>query len=330
MTTVQVIAPERHAGLARDQTLIARTLAEAGFDVTLTGVPQGGIAKRLGVLRLRARQAWRRWRGDHAQGRFDVNLMLERLQVPLLPLARRNALIPNPEWFHPQWEARLAGLDRVLVKTHHAEPIFAARGARTDYIGFTSEDRLRGDVEREPAFFHLAGRSGNKGTQPLIDLWLRKPQWPTLTVVRRTATAQPTAPNLRFVTGFIDDDELRVLQNRHLFHLCPSETEGFGHYLVEAMSVGAIVLTTQAPPMDELVSAERGILVPYARTGTQRLATTYFVDAAGLEGGIERMLALSASERQRLGANARAWYEANNRAFRERLVHAVNGLAASS
>jgi hypothetical protein len=328
MTSVQVVAPERHAGLARDQTLIARTLAAAGFDVTLTCVPQGGLARRLGVLRLRAGQAWRHWRGG-APHRFDVNLMLERLQPPLLPLARRNALIPNPEWFHPQWESRLAGLDRVLVKTHHAEPIFAARGARIDYIGFTSEDRLLGDVEREPAFFHLAGRSGNKGTQPLIDLWLRKPAWPTLTVARRTATAQPSAPNLRFVTGFVDDDELRVLQNRHLFHLCPSETEGFGHYLVEAMSVGAIVLTTQAPPMDELVTAERGILVPYARTGTQRLATTYFVDAAGLEAGIERMLALSADERRTLGANARAWYEANDRAFRERLVRAVGALAAS-
>jgi len=328
MTAVQVIAPARHAGLARDQTLVVRALADAGFDAVPVTVGQGGLARRIGALGLRARQWWRRRRAGPAQARIDVNLMLERLQPALLPLARRNALIPNPEWFHPAWEPALAGLDRVLAKTHHAEPIFAAKGARTEYLGFTSEDRWRPGIAREPLFFHLAGRSGNKGTQPLIELWLRRPAWPTLTIVQRAPARVPAAPNLRFVTGFVDDDALRTLQNRHLFHLCPSETEGFGHYLVEAMSVGAIVLTTRAPPMDELVGDERGVLVPYARTGTQRLATTYFVDAAGLEAGVERMLALAPDERRELGAAARAWYEANDRAFRARLADAVARLAA--
>lgn len=331
MSSVHLIAPDRHAGLARDLELVAQTLAEAGFSITVSTIGQGSVARHVRHLQLRARLALQRWRAGPANDRFDVNLMMERLLVSFLPLARRNALIPNPEWFQPAWEPQLGMLDRVLVKTHHAVPIFAAKACRTEFIGFTSADHQRNDVEREPTFFHLAGRSGNKGTQALIDLWLRKPSWPALTIVRRAKLHRTpiAAPNLQLVTEYLDDEQLRVLQNRHLFHLCPSETEGFGHYLVEGMSVGAIVLTTHAPPMDEMVTADRGILVPYARTGSQGLATTYFVDAAALEYAIDSMLALDARERARLSERARAWYEDNDRAFRQRLVATVSDLVRS-
>ena len=165
----------------------------------------------------------------------------------------------------------------------------------------------------------------NKGSQALVDLWLRKPHWPVLTMVQRATLALPARlpANLRLLDGYLDDDELRVLQNRHRFHLCPSETEGFGHHLVEGMSIGAIVLTTDAPPMNELVTAERGILVAPNRSGTQRLATTWFVDPDALEAAVERMLALGESEHTAIGAGARRWWEANDRAFRERLAAAI-------
>jgi glycosyltransferase involved in cell wall biosynthesis len=119
-----------------------------------------------------------------------------------------------------------------------------------------------------------------------------------------------------------------MLQNRNLFHLCPSETEGFGHHLVEGMSVGAIVLATDAPPMNEMVTPERGFLAAYSRTGTQQLARTYHVDPAALEAGVERMLALDAGARRVLSERARAWWEENDRAFAARLSTAIEALAA--
>jgi len=127
----------------------------------------------------------------------------------------------------------------------------------------------------------------------------------------------------------IDDPDLRVLQNRHLFHLCPSETEGFGHHLVEGMSCGAITLATDAAPMNEMITHERGVLVPYARTGKQQLATTYFVDVDALEAGVERMLALTESDRHARSEAARAWWDDNDRGFRERLASAIETVAAS-
>jgi glycosyltransferase involved in cell wall biosynthesis len=183
-------------------------------------------------------------------------------------------------------------------------------------------------IAREPSFLHVAGRSGNKGTDAVIEAWLRRPDWPSLTVVQRgKPTRAVSAANLRVLTHYLRDEELRTLQNRSLFHLCPSETEGFGHHLVEAMSVGAVVLTTDAEPMNELVEADRGILVPYARTGTQHLASTYFVGADAVGAGVDRMLALGPGERRLLGERARAWYETNDRAFRQRFPAVVGELA---
>ena len=65
-----------------------------------------------------------------------------------------------------------------------------------------------------------------------------------LTMIQRAPlkTSRHVSTDLRLITDYIDDAELRTLQNRHLFHLCPSETEGFGHHLVEGMSCGAITL----------------------------------------------------------------------------------------
>lgn len=331
MTRVHVIARDNGAGLSRDLVILTTALARGGFDVTVSAIGAGGLRRGLTLLKRRAQRQWRRWTGAPAQGRFDVNLMDERIRPDHLALARRNVLMPHPEWFADEDRAWLPALDRVFAKTRHAVPIFESLGRSTAFVGFTSFDRLRAEVPREPTFFHLGGRSPNKGSQAVLDLWLRKPAWPPLTLIQRGKLDLPARlpANVELITGYLDDDALREMQNRHQFHLCPSETEGFGHHLVEGMSVGAITLATDAPPMNEMIGADRGVLAGYARTGTQQLATTYFVDPAQLETGVERMLALDAAQRRELGANARAWWEANDRGFRERLAEAIEALAAS-
>jgi hypothetical protein len=329
MTSVHIIARDNGAGLSRDLSILAHALGDANFEVVVSAIGAGGLRRRSRLLQRRAQLIWRRCREGAVRGRFDVNLMDERIRPDHLPLARRNALMPHPEWFAPEDRSYLGALDRVFAKTRHAVPIFEAQGCRTEFVGFTSFDRLQTDVRRAATFFHLGGRSRNKGSQPLVDLWSRKPGWPRLTIVQRAPLRLPaTLPdNLLLVTDFLGDADLRVLQNRHLFHLCPSETEGFGHHLVEGMSVGAITLTTDAPPMNEMVTNSRGVLAAYASTGTQQLATTYCVDPVALEFGIERLLALDGSERRDVSANARAWWEDNDRGFRERLANAVETLA---
>ncbi len=325
MSRIHVLARDNGAGLSRDLVIVTQALAQAGHEVCVSGIGAGGVRRAWRLAQRRATLAWRGWREGAAASRFDLNLMLERIRPEYFALARRNVLVPNPEWFADEDRRWLGGVDAVFTKTRHAAPLFEALGCRSVHTGFTSLDRLRAEVPREPAFFHLGGRSVNKGSQALLDLWLRKPHWPALTMVQRATLAMPAQlpANIRLLDGYLDDDDLRVLQNRHRFHLCPSETEGFGHHLVEGMSVGAIVLATDAPPMNELVGAERGILVAPNRSGTQRLATTWFVDPVALEAAVERMLSFDHSAHTALGARARGWWEANDLAFRERLAAAI-------
>ena len=116
-----------------------------------------------------------------------------------------------------------------------------------------------------------------------------------------------------------------LLRGRRTFwgNVRPSEAEGFGHPFAESMSCGAVVVTTDAPPMNELVRPDRGLLVPAAALAPQGIGMLYRVDEAALEETIARALALPPEERARLGGNARAWFESNQEEFRERFVEAV-------
>lgn len=326
MFRVNLIAWDNGVGLSRDLRLIAETLRAGGFSVDIQpGRGRGKLRKWFGPWARRMRIALHRLQ---RRPRYDLNLMLEHIHPELLGAARHNAFIPNPEWCLPRDVRRLTRMDRVLAKTDHALDIFGRRGCAVAPIGFTSVDRHDPDVARQRTFFHLAGRSGAKRTRLVLETWARHPEWPTLTVVQhpRMADFRPQAANIVHRIDYIDDQELRRLQNESLFHLCPSETEGFGHYLVEALSVGAVTLTTDAEPMNELVTSERGVLIPFSSTRPQQLATRYRIDAAALEAAVATALALPAAELEARSSAARAFYLRNDAAFRDRLVQAVVSL----
>jgi len=314
---VRVITRDNSVGLTRDLQLVAQVLRDTGRTVDCVGYGGSKLGNRLRALRLRL--------AARIAGPVPVQLFLERVYPECLPAGRRNLLIPNPEWFRSRWQPWLPRFDRVLCKTRHAVAIFDALGCTTRYVGFTSEDRLDATVPRERAFFHLAGRSQAKGTQVLMDAWRRHPEWPHLTVVQSAKTAQPgtPAPNVTHLTGYVEDAELRRLQNAHAFHICPSEAEGFGHLLMEGLSTGAVLLTTDGAPMHELVTPERGLLIPPARTGTLNLSPQYFVDVAGIEDAVARALALDDAQRATLGAAARRYFEGADAAFRAALPTAL-------
>lgn len=176
-------------------------------------------------------------------------------------------------------------------------------------------------------FFHLAGSGSlQKGTKTLINVWSRHPEWPNLTIRQKQQSFHIAAPNINYVTHFLDDKHLRQYQNRLGVHLCPSEAEGFGHYIVEAMSTYGVVITTDAPPMNELITPERGRLANYTHTQSQRLGTNYYVDAEDLEIKIEELLAMDNNQKKELGENARNWYLENDKFFRRRLVEFLRNL----
>ena len=315
MPLTRILSRASVHGLSRDLGLVAGLLAQAGHAIEPVAFSN---EKGLRLLRISGMQMARCWKG-----RADLQISLEHLYPPTLPLARRNLWIPNPEWFKPRWRDELSGIAGTLCKTRHAETIFAGFDCRPRYVGFTSQDRLDRAVPRQRKFLHLAGKSPVKGTEAVLAAWRRHPEWPPLVVVQTSRHARPTAKpaaNIDHRIGRMDDAELRQLQNECRFHLSPSEAEGFGHCLVEGMSVGAVILTTDGEPMNELIRPGRGVLIEPARVGELGLARRYFIDAAGIEHSVERVLAMEDGEVEAMGAAARAAFEAMDRDFRDRFA----------
>lgn len=329
---VNIIGKSNGVGLARDIDLLASALRASGHHVAVTIIDAVQAKRRRSPLAQFATRARLAWGGAgtkaHALG-ADVNLMLEHVWLQYLSTAPINVAVPNPEWFdwHDRWF--LAEVDSVWAKTAYTRELFRARGCSTTYIGFDSEDRYEPSVAKQRTYFHLAGKSPMKGTDRLLRVWQRHPRWPRLILLQHRDSGEtlPSAPNIDVHVGYLADQDVRRLQNQSLFHLCLSLTEGWGHYIVEAMSVGGVTVTVDARPMNELVAADRGVLVPYHATGTQRLATTYQFDEAGLEAAIERTIAMSDAECAQLGDRARAWFVDNKSGFNGRVEAALLALA---
>src|SRR5512146_225889 len=98
MATINLIARDIGFGLSRDLRLLAAALRERGHAVHVSAIRRGKLRKLVDPWRRRARAMIGRLRGRAAR-EFDVNLMLERVRPEYLALARRNVLLPNPEWF---------------------------------------------------------------------------------------------------------------------------------------------------------------------------------------------------------------------------------------
>jgi hypothetical protein len=328
---LRLIGKSNGVGLSRDLELLGAALSACGCEVTQHACERRDRRRRRSLLtRLAMRVS--RLRGAAAHTPFDVNVMLEHIWPQFVQHARCNVLVPNPEWTDPRDVAMLSIADRVWAKTAMAEAVFAGRGSRCLRIGFDSNDRLQQGVERLPQFLHIAGRSPLKGTERLLALWQRHPQWPRLTVVqdKPARAGQTAAANIVHDGRFLSDQELRTLQNSHRFHLCLSEAEGWGHYIAEAMSVGAVALTCDAAPMNELIGPDRGVLVGVHLGERHNLARIARFDETALEAAVEASLALGTAQLDAIGAAARRWFVLNKQGFVARVQRAVADIGGAA
>ena len=336
MPTVQLLARDNGFGLSRSQRLLADALNQVGYEVIING-KDARCAKRRRKTSVRlavaARQGLTPLRRQH---RYDINIMLEHVWPESLHEARRNIYMPNPEWVDRHDLRYLRCFDLVLGKTQDAVDIFQARGVKGAYMGFISEDRHDPDVPRETAFFHLAGGALIKGTERLMEVWRKHPEWPLLTVLQdpRRARPGPTARNIAHRIEYLDVTrpeqraEMSRLQNSHLFHICPSETDTWGHYIGEGLGVGALMLATNAPPMTEMVQPDRGLLIDYSHTGRRGLATTYYFDEKALVARVEEAIHMPTAERDARRQAARQWLLAMRESFPARVAEAMAQLPA--
>jgi glycosyltransferase involved in cell wall biosynthesis len=243
----------------------------------------------------------------------DVNIFLE-MALPVFDPGAENWLIPNPEWFYPHYAPNLSGYSRVLCKTWDAMLIFEGLTDRAEKLGFESRDYYRPEVKRERRFLHVAGKSPHKGTVSIIEAWQRFNIPYPLTVISTRACAG--AGNVRVIRRVSDSEYIELL-NSHMFHLCPSQYEGWGHCLHEALGVGAVVLTTDAPPMSDF--ANNSCRIPCARDDYHFLAPLYSASPEAIAEKVEYLMSLSNTCLSEIGAENRSRFLTDQRQFRARL-----------
>ncbi|MGM0457095.1 MAG: glycosyltransferase [Cyanobacteriota bacterium] len=324
--SVNIVAQDNASGLTRDVQIIMEALNSPDFELSWCSACRPGLRHQF-PRQMMARLEQLLYRARYQQPRYDVNLFVEGVVPWWFPFARFNLLIPNQDWFHGYWQPYLKYFDYILCKTHLAERVFSPWG-QTYYIGFTSSDRR--DWQITPNYdmaFHLGSDRVRLGTKLILQVWQQHPEFPQLTLISQNLP--PTtqrAKNINIINQFIPEPYLIRLQNQHGVHIYATRIEGFGHRIMEAMSASAATVTTDAPPMNELVTPERGLLIPYNRTTPQNWGTRYHVDVKGLTKTLETLWGSTTQTRQTWGEQGRAYYEDSRRGFQQRLLTILKNL----
>jgi glycosyltransferase involved in cell wall biosynthesis len=246
----------------------------------------------------------------------DINLFLAQFRSSLFSKAKLNWLLVNPDFYMSGVE-QLRHFDLILCKTEESLRIFQSLNQPTYYLGFTSKDCYQSSVPKDYAkSIHVAGKSVMKGTDEVLAAWKNHPELPKLVLIKRDAVQIQSIENVELITKRVPQNSLLKLQNKCGIHICPSKTEGFGHYIMEAMSAGCVVVTTDAPPMNEFIRDKR-CLVGYNNTSHKNLATTYIVNEEDLANTVKFLQQLSDEELQAIGQYNREEYLRRNAAFKQ-------------
>lgn len=277
-------------GLYQDAVLVAGLLRELGHEPQIVNYIDSEPA---GCM-------WSR----RKQPRAELALMFEVVDPTFFGCSPRRWWIPNAEWTFECYLDHLNKFEHVLCKTRDCERLLRTRTDRAIYTGFMSRDQYQ-DAPRERAFFHACRGSTAKGTEALRGAWsLMGSGAPELVIAER-----------------LSPEALRAEQNRCRFHLCMSEYEGWGHCIHEGLSVGAVVVTTDAPPMSEVAGA--AYWIPSVSSSPYNLAKLHKVEPEGVKQAVEWCLGLSDTDIESISAAARAAYETETSSFRAALADLV-------
>lgn len=246
---------------------------------------------------------------------------------PMLDYYMRKVFLPNPEWlFQEDFEK----INRIITEFWH-KTMFGYNMVQAvfpnklhTYIGFTSLPREADDLDYESCFHTSGIRPESRHTQTLVDTWLDRPDFPPLNARVHWAEMLRvprwvTVSNLRLFLGDMSDEEYEFEFSRSGIHICTSQMEGFGHYINEARSMGALVVTVGAPPMSELITWQTGILIRPEASEPHGCGTRNIVSGKAIEQAVEEVLAMNVAERRARGALAKEEYLKDRSAFRKRI-----------
>jgi glycosyltransferase involved in cell wall biosynthesis len=230
-------------------------------------------------------------------------------------------------------------IEMVLCKTWLCVEIMKIKRAQRNltwpiaYHSFRSEPLIEYKPEMldYSQFVHLRGTSEAKNSIAVVRGWSDKFGFLTFMSTKLDYLFECfTCWSFRWINERLGLDVVRYLLQDKGVHLCPSQAEGFGHYLNEARAAGALVVTTDMPPMNELVRPDSGVLVPCSKMyvdadpSIDRFIHRCDVSAQDMNSAYATVSQMSEEEKRERGRRSRQAYEEDALYFENMLPMIIN------
>lgn len=252
-----------------------------------------------------------------------INVFFEVINKHHLNSLGRNILVPNPEWFASEWLGLLSKFDAVFCKTRHCQEVFSKYvGDKAIYTGWTSEDRYTPlEVAKNRNFLHTAGKSETKGTKNTLKAFTLDGMDKAALIVtsNKNYSWLKGTENIKVVNNRLNESSFKYLQNAIQFHVCCSEYEGFGHYINEAKSTGAIIITTNAAPMSEMCDKSFSMLCKADKYRLMGIVDTWSVGASEIANAVIKCRNLSDKQVAEMSEASRQSFIDNDNLFRAKI-----------
>lgn len=187
---------------------------------------------------------------------YDVGIYIQEFHPDSLPCNKKNIFFVNEEWLNSTNVKHIRDFDKVICKSAFSQQLLSPYNNNVVNSGFISRDKFDPNIQRKDTFLHLGGKSWQKGTEAVLNIFNKNELPLTFIQSNKNYDNSDKDKNITYINNFLDVSKLNKLFNTSSIHLCPSIYEGWGHYVYEALSVGALVYVTRLPMFLEWLDPE--------------------------------------------------------------------------
>jgi hypothetical protein len=180
---------------------------------------------------------------------YDVGIHLQDFNPALLQHNKKNILIANEEWTGSRKIFEIHKFDKVITKSTLGAELLKPYNSNVINCGFISKDKYNSAIKKQNTFLHVAGKSIQKGTELVLESFTHNCRDYNLTVLESNCKHRQVykSSNINYIHDFLPEENVIEHYNKNLFHICPSYYEGWGHYVYEGLSTGALLYVTRLP-----------------------------------------------------------------------------------
>ena len=184
---------------------------------------------------------------------YDIGIFIQEFGGQWLERNKVNILIANEEWILKDKLPQIKNFDKVLTKSNFAKHLLSPYNNNIVNTGFISIDKNK-EISPTKKFLHLGGKSSQKGTESILRSFNKNKH--ELTFIQSSNEYKNITSNINYISEFIPAEDITFNLNNHSIHLCPSINEGWGHYLYEGLSTGALIYATKIPMFNEWIDPD--------------------------------------------------------------------------